>query len=164
METIFFDGLARRRSFPVQWKRIFQRMLHHGQWKRNFWLVETIFYKCFSRLLPIKVLFPSSGNAFLNKALILAIGEGFFLQWKFSTLLESFFLPAKTVTKREYNSLFKSDRLSGRNDVTLGKVNIRPEYCEYYLNNSFHKLKIQRLLQIKQKLLEETKLQMKSLH
>ena len=52
METIFFDSLARRNSFSVSWKRNFQRMHHSGWWKRIIWLVQTIFYIFFQRLLP----------------------------------------------------------------------------------------------------------------
>ena len=96
LETIF--GFFARRSGPsVQWKRIFQRLLHSGQWKRNFWLVQTISF------------FPSSGNVFFNESFIPAFGEGFFLQCEPSALLESSFLQAETVTDMGGNHFSKTD-------------------------------------------------------
>ena len=59
-------------------------MLHSGQWKRIFWLVQTVSF------------FPSSGNVFFNESFIPSIREGFSLYWKPSTLLESSFLLAET--------------------------------------------------------------------
>ena len=44
-----------------------------------------------------------------NESFILAIGEGFSLYWKPSTLLESFFLLAKTVTDMSGNHFSKTD-------------------------------------------------------
>ena len=95
VETNFFDFLVKKSS--VLRNRTFQKMLNSGQWKQIFWLVQTIFYIFFQRLLSEKA-FLSSGNLFLNKSFILAIGEGFFYLMETVTLLESFFLLAKTVT------------------------------------------------------------------
>ena len=98
MENIFFDFIVRKSSFFVSRKRIFQRMLRSGWWKRIFWLVQTIFYIFFQRPLLEKAFFLSSGNLFLNESFTPAIGEGFFYLMETVTLLESFLLLAKTLT------------------------------------------------------------------
>ena len=45
--------------FSVQWELAFKRVLHYGQWKRIFWLVETIFFFFFFfyTFLPVKFFF-----------------------------------------------------------------------------------------------------------
>ena len=58
-------------------KHIFQRMLHSWQWRRIFWLVQTIFYKFFQRFLPGRAFFLSSVNVLFNESFIPAIGERF---------------------------------------------------------------------------------------
>ena len=65
-------------------------MLHSGQWKRIFWLVQTISF------------FLSSGDVFFNKSFIPAIG-GFSLQQKPSTLLERSLLLVETVNDMSGN-------------------------------------------------------------
>ena len=70
-------------------------MLHSVQWKRIFWLVQII-----SFFLP-------GGNVFLNESFILAIGLP--IQWKLSTLFESFFLVAKTITDMSGNHFLKTE-------------------------------------------------------
>ena len=94
MGTIF-DSFARESSFSVQWKRIFQQMLHFRQRKWIFWLLQTISF------------FSSSGNVFFNESFIPAIGEGFSLQLKPSTLLENSFLLVETVTDMSGNHFLK---------------------------------------------------------
>ena len=75
--------------------------------ERIFWLVQTI------------SLFPSSRNVFFNETFIPAIGEGFSLYWKHSTLLESSFLPTKTVTDMSGNHFLKTDLiLASRNSFS----------------------------------------------
>ena len=119
VETIFFDFFfVRKNSFSVSRKCIFQQMLHSGQWKRIFWLVQTIFCIFFQRLLPEKGLFWSSGNLFLNKSFIPAIGEGYFSPMKTATLLERFFLLAEPVTLMSGNQFLKTELiLAGGNWV-----------------------------------------------
>ena len=68
-----------------------------GVLKRILWRVQTIGF------------FPSSGNVSFNESFIPAIGEGFYLWWKPSTLLESFFLLAETVTNMSENHFLKTD-------------------------------------------------------
>ena len=46
---------------------------------------------------------------FFNESLIRAIGEGFALYWKPSTILESSFLLAKTITDMSGNHFLKTD-------------------------------------------------------
>ena len=46
---------------------------------------------------------------FFNESFIPAIGEGFALYWKLSTILESSFLLAKTVTDMSGNHFLKTD-------------------------------------------------------
>ena len=53
---------------------------------------------------------PGSGNGLFHESFIPAIGERFSLQWKRSTLLESSFLLAKTVTDTSGNYFLKIDR------------------------------------------------------
>ena len=50
-----------------------------------------------------------SGNVFFNESFIPAIGEGFSLYWEPSTLLESSFLLAETVTNISGNHFLKRD-------------------------------------------------------
>ena len=81
LNKTIIDFFARRSSFSVQWKCIFQQMFHSGQWKLIFWQVQTI--SCFSVQWK-RIVF--------NESFIPAIGEVFSLYWKLSTLLESSFL------------------------------------------------------------------------
>ena len=108
VENIFFDFIVRKSSFFVSRKRIFQRMLRSGWWKRIFWLVQTIFYIFFQRPLLEKALFLSSGNLFLNESFTPAIGEEFFYLMETVTLLESFLLLPKTVTAMSRNQFLKT--------------------------------------------------------
>ena len=86
IRSIFFDFLARRSSFFVQWKCIFQGMLHSGQWKLIFWLVQTRYINIFCIFFPetfvSESFFPSSVNVVLNESFISDIGNGFPVQWK----------------------------------------------------------------------------------
>ena len=111
VKTIF-SFLTRKSSFSVLWKRIFQRMLHFGQWKRIFWLVQPISF------------FPSSENVFFNESFISAFGEGFSLQWKPSILLESSFPQAETVTDMTGSHFLKTDHIlaSGNHFLPLSQI------------------------------------------
>ena len=71
-------------------------MLHSGQQKRTFWLVKTI------RIFSVQF------KRIFNKSFIPDIGEAFFHQQKQSTLLESSFLLAKTVTDMSINNFLKT--------------------------------------------------------
>ena len=86
-------------------------MRHSGQWKRIFWLVQTIFYIFFQRLLPEKAFFLSSGNLVLKESFIPAIGERYFFLIKTITLLESFFYQRKPSLLfqfwKEWKSIFR---------------------------------------------------------
>ena len=86
-------------------------MRHSGQWKRIFWLVQTIFYIFFQRLLPEKAFFLSSGNLVLKESFIPANGERYFFLIKTITLLESFFYQRKPSLLfqfwKEWKSIFK---------------------------------------------------------
>ena len=106
MDTIFFDFLARRSSFSVSWKSIFQRMLHSGKWKRIFWLLQPIFY-IFSETSVGESFFSVYWKVFLNQSFIQAIGEGFFSLMETVTLLASFFLLAETVMS--WNQFLKTE-------------------------------------------------------
>ena len=55
--------------------------------------------------------FPSSGNAFLNESFITALGKGFFLKWKPSTLFETLFLIPETVTNISVKQFLKTELL-----------------------------------------------------
>ena len=83
-------------------------MLHSGQWKRIFWLVQTIVHILFQTVLPGKAFCLSSANVFLNESFIPAIGERFFSLMETVTLLSSFFLLAETVTAMSGNRTFKN--------------------------------------------------------
>ena len=72
----------------------------------SFWVVQTDFPASKNHKL-----FPSSGNVFFNKSIIFAVAEGFSLYWKPSTLLESSFLIAKTITDMSGNNFLKTDPL-----------------------------------------------------
>ena len=68
------------------------------------------------RFLPEKGFFLSSGNLFLNKFLILAVGEGYFSLMKTVNLLESFFLQVETVAAMSGNQVLKTELiLAGEN-------------------------------------------------
>ena len=68
--------------------------------------------------------FPSSGNVFCNESFIPAIGEGFFLWWKGSNLLESSFLLAETVTDLSGNHFLKTELIlaSGNHFLLLPQI------------------------------------------
>ena len=74
--------------------------------------------------LPEEAVFPSSGNVFFNESFIPAIGEEFSLYWKPSTLLESFFLLAKTVTGVSENHFLKTGLVlaSGNHFLPLPQI------------------------------------------
>ena len=59
--------------------------------------------------IKYKLFFLSGGNGFFNEYFIPTIGEAFSLYWKLSTLLESSFLLAKTVTNMSVNHFLKRD-------------------------------------------------------
>ena len=63
----------------------------------------------------MKAILPSSGNVFLKKSFIPAIGERFSLQWKPATLLETFVLLAEIVTASGNQFLNKEPILAGGN-------------------------------------------------
>ena len=83
--------------------------------KASFRVVETNFLASGNDFLYIffrdscqkKLFSPSSGNIFLNESFIPAIGEGFPFSWRPSTLIESFFLLADTVTYMNENQFLK---------------------------------------------------------
>ena len=73
-------------------------------------LTSTNQFLCiFQRLLPVTAFFPSTGNIFFSEFFSPTIGEGFSLYWKPSTLLESAFLLAETVTDMSGNQFLKKD-------------------------------------------------------
>ena len=73
--------------------------------KKVIQLAETIFNFFFFFI----GFFASSGNVFFNESIIPAIGEGFPLYCEPSTLLESSFLLAKTVTDMSGNRFLETD-------------------------------------------------------
>ena len=85
----------------------------------SFRVVETDFLAStshflyiFQRLLPVKAFFfPSSGNAFLNESFIPALGKGFFLKWKPSTLFETLSLIPETGTDMSVKQFLKTELL-----------------------------------------------------
>ena len=70
----------------------------------SFQVVEMDFLASTNHKLILRLL-----EAFFYESFIPAIGEGFSLYWKPSTLLESSFLLAKTVTDMSGNYLLKID-------------------------------------------------------
>ena len=129
METIFFDFLARRSSFSVPRKRKFQ------QWTWIFWLVHTIFYIWFQRLLQEKA---------------------FFIQWKldFERILHSgywrriflsnggrnftwkFFSTSGNHHFHEWKSIFKDRTYSCRWKLIFWVVETIFFHCLIYLSRS----------------------------
>ena len=122
-------------------------------YKLNFWLVKTIFsyffgYYCHRKQLLhlvktnfsanslfglVETYFLSSGNHKLfsfqwkricNESFIPAIGEGFFLWWKGSNLLENSFLLAKTVTDLSGSHFLKTELIlaSGNHFLLLPQI------------------------------------------
>ena len=82
-------------------------MLHSGQSKRVFWLVQTMTF------------FPPSENVFFNECFNPAIGDVFSLWWKPSTQLERSFLLAESVTDMSGNHFLKTDlALAGGNSFS----------------------------------------------
>ena len=87
METIFFDFLARRSSFPVSWKRIFST-------NASFRVVETDSLASTNHFLYIFSEPPARQSFFLpsgNESFIPAIGEGYFRLMKTLLHLKGFF-------------------------------------------------------------------------
>ena len=85
-------------------------MLHSGQWKWIFWLVQTIFYIFLQRFLPEKPFFPFQWKHIFEGTLH-AIREGFFSLMETVTLLESFFLLVETVTAMCGNQFLKTEEV-----------------------------------------------------
>ena len=84
-------------------QRIFQQMLHSAKWKR---IASTNhFFIYFLRDSAKESFFLSRENLFLKESLNPANG-GFFSLMETVTLLESFFLPAETVTAVSGNQFF----------------------------------------------------------
>ena len=116
----FLGTNFKRKTFLCRWKtfsliflsekKFFRVQKTYFSMNASFRVVETDFlasanHFCIfcQRLLPEKGFFRSSGNLFLNKSFIPAIGDGYFSLMKTATLLESFFLPAETVTTMSGN-------------------------------------------------------------
>ena len=83
-------------------------MFHSGQWKRIFWLVQPI------NFFPVQC-----KRIFFNESFIPAIGKGFSHQFKASTLLESSFLLAETVSDMSGNHFSKERPYSCRRNSFL---------------------------------------------
>ena len=76
--SIFRFSCHRYLQFSVSWKRVFKRVLHYGQWKRIFWLLETIiFLSIFQTFMPVIVFSRLVETCFRNEFFILASGNHF---------------------------------------------------------------------------------------
>ena len=105
METIF-DFLARRSNFFIQWKSIFQRMLHPDQWRRIFQSKRK------NIVFLFRASFPTNGNHYLNyrqreaylKLLLLLLATIFFDFSDIPVNGSSFSFQQKRILKRIIHS------------------------------------------------------------
>ena len=111
-------------------------MLCSGQWKRIFWLEQTIFIYFF-RDFRQRELFLSSGNLPLNESFIQAIAEGFFSLVETVTLYERFFVPSETVTAMSENQFLKAELIFASRTDFLASENHFPLLSQIFFKESF---------------------------
>ena len=149
MEIILLDFLARRSSFSVSRKLVFNICIIPGSGNGFSGQYKLIFIYFFQRLLPKKALFLSSGNLFLNESFIPAIGGRFSSLMEAVTLLESFFLLLETVTAMSGNQFLKTKLILAGGNWFPGQWKPSSSIVSYIFQGVLHPNQRKRIFQSK---------------